>query len=257
LRCASRRRREPQRPHPKPDHRQLSGIIAMNITAFAGPAKVLGIVALFAIATASLSNAGSERQAVPAPRLDAPLASKAGMQTAVFAGGCFWGVEAVFEHVKGVRDASSGYAGGTAATADYEAVSSGRSGHAESVKVVFDPSVISYGQLLRVFFSVAHDPTQLDRQGPDRGSQYRSAIFTTGPEQQRIATAYIAQMSAARTFGDKPIVTRVGPLKAFYPAEKYHQDFARLNPTHPYISYWDAPKVAALKKEFPGWYRSN
>ena len=147
------------------------------------------------------------------------------MQTAVFAGGCFWGVEAVFEHVKGVKEASSGYAGGTAATADYGTVSSGGSGHAESVKVVFDPSVISYGQLLKVFFSVAHDPTQLNRQGPDRGSQYRSAIFTTSPEQQRIATAYIAQMSAARSFGNKPIVTQVGPLKAFYPAEKLPPGF--------------------------------
>jgi len=229
----------------------------MNIAAFAGPAKVLGILALFAIATASLSNPGSERQAVPDPRVDAPSAGRNGLQTAVFAGGCFWGVEAVFEHVKGVKEASSGYAGGTAATADYGTVSSGGSGHAESVKVVFDPSVISYGQLLKVFFSVAHDPTQLNRQGPDRGSQYRSAIFTTNPEQQRIATAYIAQMSAARSFGNKPIVTQVGPLKAFYPAEKYHQDFARLNPTHPYISYWDAPKVAALKKEFPAWYRGK
>ena len=229
----------------------------MNIVAFAGPAKVLGILVLFAIATASLSNPGSARQAVPDPRVDAPIAGRNGLQTAVFAGGCFWGVEAVFEHVKGVRDASSGYAGGTAATADYGTVSSGRSAHAESVKVVFDPAVISYGQLLKVFFSVAHDPTQLNRQGPDRGSQYRSAIFTTSPEQRRIATAYIAQMSAAKSFGNKPIVTQVGPLKAFFPAEKYHQDFARLNPTHPYISYWDAPKVAALKKEFPALYRSN
>lgn len=229
----------------------------MNIAAFAGPAKVLGILALFAIATASLSNPGSARRDVPGPRLDAPLASGNGLQTAVFAGGCFWGIEAVFEHVKGVKEASSGYAGGTAATADYGTVSSGGSGHAESVKVVFDPSVISYGQLLKVFFSVAHDPTQLNRQGPDRGSQYRSAIFTTSPEQQRIAAAYIAQMSAAKSFGNKPIVTQVGPLKAFFPAEKYHQDFARLNPTHPYITYWDAPKVAALKKEFPAWYRGN
>ncbi len=189
--------------------------------------------------------------------MDAPLVATAGLQTAVFAGGCFWGIEAVFEHVKGVKDASSGYSGGAAATADYDTVSGGQSGHAESVKVVFDPSVISYGQLLKVFFSVAHDPTQLNRQGPDRGSQYRSAIFYTSPEQQRIATAYIAQMSAAKTFGNKPIVTQVVPLKAFYPAERHHQDFARLNPTHPYITYWDAPKVARLKQEFPGLYRND
>ncbi|MBP8080709.1 MAG: peptide-methionine (S)-S-oxide reductase MsrA [Arenimonas sp.] len=229
----------------------------MNLTAFTGPLKVLGILALFAAATATLGNASSARQAVPGPRLDAPLAGKAGLQTAVFAGGCFWGIEAVFEHVEGVRDASSGYAGGSAASADYATVSAGRSAHAESVKLVFDPSIISYGQLLKIFFSVAHDPTQLNRQGPDRGRQYRSAIFSTSPEQQRIATAYIAQMTAAKTFGDEPIVTRVEPLRAFFPAEEYHQDFARLNPTHPYITYWDAPKVAALKREFPAWYRSN
>ena len=229
----------------------------MTINSLARPGKILGILVFIALVAASFTNVSSARQAVPTPGFDAPLAGKTGTQTAVFAGGCFWGIEAVFEHVKGVRDASSGYAGGSAASADYETVSGGSSGHAESVKIVFDPSVISYGQLLKVFFSVAHDPTQLNRQGPDRGSQYRSAIFTTSPEQQRIATAYIAQMSAARTFGDKPIVTRVEPLKAFFPAEKYHQDFARLNPTHPYITYWDAPKVAALKREFPVWYRSN
>ena len=229
----------------------------MNIAAFAGPGKVLGILAVFALATAGLSNASRARQDVPSPRVDAPLVAKAGMQTAVFAGGCFWGVEAVFEHVKGVRDASSGYAGGAAATADYDTVSGGQSGHAESVKVIFDPSVISYGQLLKVFFSVAHDPTQLNRQGPDRGTQYRSAIFYASPEQQRIAAAYIAQMSAAKTFGNQPIVTQVVPLKTFYPAERHHQDFARLNPAHPYITYWDAPKVARLKREFPGLYRND
>lgn len=229
----------------------------MNIASLAGPGKVIGLIVLVALAIASLSNPSSARQEVPSPRVDAPLASKAGLQTAVLAGGCFWGVEAVFEHVKGVKDASSGYAGGAAATADYETVSGGQSGHAESVKVIFDPAVITYGQLLKVFFSVAHDPTQLNRQGPDRGSQYRSAIFYTNPEQQRIAAAYIAQMSAAKTFGSKPIVTEVGPLTKFYPAERHHQDFARLNPAHPYISYWDAPKVANLKREFPAWYRNN
>jgi len=229
----------------------------MTINSFARPGKILGILVFIALLAAGLTNTSSARQEVPTPGLDAPLASKPGTQTAVFAGGCFWGIEAVFEHVKGVKDASSGYAGGAAASADYETVSRGQSGHAESVKVVFDPSVISYGQLLKIFFSVAHDPTQLNRQGPDRGSQYRSAIFTTSPEQQRIAAAYIAQMSAAKTFGNSPIVTQVGPLKTFFPAERHHQDFARLNPDHPYITYWDAPKVAALKREFPAWYRSN
>jgi peptide-methionine (S)-S-oxide reductase len=229
----------------------------MTVSSLARPGKILGILALVALVAVSFTNISSARQDVPGPRLDAPLARSAGSQTAVFAGGCFWGVEAVFEHVKGVRDASSGYAGGAATSADYETVSGGGSGHAESVKVVFDPSAVTYGQLLRVFFSVAHDPTQLNRQGPDRGTQYRSAIFTTSPEQQRIAAAYIAQMSAAKTFGNAPIVTQVSPLKAFYPAESYHQDFARLNPGHPYISYWDAPKVARLKREFPALYRSN
>jgi peptide-methionine (S)-S-oxide reductase len=228
----------------------------MRMQSLARPGKLLGILAFVALVAASFTNTSSARQEVPSPKLDAPLARTPAAQTAVFAGGCFWGIEAVFEHIKGVKDASSGYAGGPAASANYETVSGGQTGHAESVKVVFDPSVISYGTLLKVFFSVAHDPTQLNRQGPDHGSQYRSAIFTTSPEQQRIASAYIAQMTAAKTFGNSPIVTQVGPLKAFYPAESYHQDFARLNPGHPYIAYWDAPKVAHLKQEFPALYRN-
>jgi peptide-methionine (S)-S-oxide reductase len=185
------------------------------------------------------------RMPVPEPRIDAAPA-KAGLQSAVFSGGCFWGVEAVFEHVKGVENVVSGYAGGKLANPDYEEVSSGNTGHAESVRITFDPRQVSYGQLLKVFFSVAHDPTQLNRQGPDHGTQYRSAIFYSTPEQQRVASAYIAQMQAAGTFGKAPIVTQLAPLAKFWPAEAYHQDFARLNPTHPYIVVHDAPKVARL-----------
>jgi peptide-methionine (S)-S-oxide reductase len=228
----------------------------MTASSLAGPGKVLGIVVFVALVAASFTNISRARQQVPNPKIDAPLAVAHGNQTAVFSGGCFWGIEAVFEHVKGVKDASSGYAGGNAGTANYETVSGGQTGHAESVKVVFDPAQVSYGQLLKVFFSVAHDPTQLNRQGPDHGSQYRSAIFYTSPEQQRIASTYIAQMTADKIYGNTPIVTQVGPLKAFFPAEKYHQDFARLNPDHPYIVYWDAPKVAHLKAELPGLYRN-
>ena len=230
----------------------------MNIQALAGPVKFLGLLAIIVLAAVSITNPSRARQAVPDPKVDAPLTqSNKNMQTAVFAGGCFWGVEAVFEHVKGVQSVASGYAGGTRDTADYQTVSSGRSGHAEAVKVVFDPAVVSYGQLLKVFFAVAHDPTQLNRQGPDRGPQYRSAIFYANPEQQKIAASYVAQMTSSKIFGNKPIVTQVGPLQAFYPAERYHQDFARLNPNHPYIVFHDAPKVANLKQKFPALFRNN
>jgi len=203
-----------------------------------------------------VAGCGASTQAavnVPNAKIDAPLAAKKGEQIAVFSGGCFWGVEAVFEHVKGVNNVWSGYAGGSAVTANYEIVSSGLTDHAESVKVSFDPSKVTYGQLLKVFFSVAHDPTQLNRQGPDSGTQYRSAIFYTSPEQQRIASSYIVQMTAAKTFPAK-IVTQLNPLKAFYIAEGYHQDFARLNPSHPYIVHHDLPKVQNLKRQFPQWY---
>ena len=196
------------------------------------------------------------RQPVPEPVLDPP-AKSAVLQTAVFAGGCFWGVEAVFEHVRGVTNVVSGYAGGKAADAHYETIGGGQTGHAESVRVSFDPKLVSYGTLLKVFFSVAHDPTQLNRQGPDRGTQYRSAIFYGDAGQQRVASAYMAQMGKAGTFGKAPIVTQVAPLQAFYPAEAYHQDFARLNPTHPYIVVHDAPKVARLKARYPQLYRAQ
>lgn len=198
--------------------------------------------------------ASSKPVLLPNPKIDAPIAK--GDQVAVFAGGCFWGVEAVFEHVKGVKQASSGYAGGSPVTAKYPMVSSGMTDHAEAVKVVYDPSKVSYGQLLKVFFSVAHDPTQLNRQGPDTGTQYRSEIFHANAAQKQAATAYISQLDQAKVFG-KPIVTKVSSLKAFYPAESYHQDYARLNPNDAYIVRNDAPKVVHLKKLFPALYKGS
>ena len=175
-------------------------------------------------------------------------------QTAVFSGGCFWGVDAVFKHVKGVSEAVSGYSGGSADTAHYEQVSNGDTGHAESVRVRFDPARVSYQQLLQVFFSVAHDPTELNRQGPDIGSQYRSVIFYTSAEQQKIAQDYIRQLTAARTFSG-PIVTQVAPLQQFYPAEEHHQNYLALHPYQPYIVFNDMPKLEQLRKQFPGLYR--
>ena len=191
--------------------------------------------------------------AVPAPAVDQPKAAAAGKQTAVVAGGCFWGIQAVFQHVKGVISATSGYAGGTVKNPDYETVSSGTTGHAESVEIVYDPSQVTYGELLRVFFSVAHDPTELNRQGPDEGTQYRSIIFYGNDEQKRIAEAYIAQLDQAKVYRHK-IVTQIVPLQAFYRAEEYHQNYATLHPNQPYIVYNDAPKVANLRKEFPEMY---
>lgn len=175
-------------------------------------------------------------------------------ETAVFAGGCFWGVDAVFKHVKGVNKVESGYAGGSAATANYERVSEGNTGHAEAVLVRFDPAQVTYNQLLQVFFSVAHDPAQLDRQGPDVGSQYRSAIFYSSAEQQQVAQSHIRKLAAARTFS-APIVTQVVPLERFYPAEKYHQNYLALHPYQPYIVIHDMPKLERLRKEFPALYR--
>jgi peptide-methionine (S)-S-oxide reductase len=185
----------------------------------------------------------------PAPTVDQPATANH-TATAVFAGGCFWGVEAVFERLNGVTNAVSGFAGGSASTAHYETVSSGTTGHAESVQVTYDPSRISYGKLLEVFFSVAHDPTELNRQGPDEGTQYRSAIFYSNPDQKRVAEAYIHQLTAAKVFRD-PIVTQLVPLKGFYEAEAYHQHFFDHNPNNPYIVYNDAPKVKHLQEEFP------
>jgi peptide-methionine (S)-S-oxide reductase len=197
--------------------------------------------------------AGSAAVAVPGPAADAAKAAKPGEESTVIAGGCFWGIQAVFQHVKGVISATSGYSGGDAKTAEYEIVSTGETGHAESVKVTWDPSQITYGELLRVFFSVAHDPTQLNHQGPDDGTQYRSVIFYANDGQKKIAEAYIAQLDKAKVFS-RPIVTQVVPLKAFYPAEAYHQNYATLHPNQPYIVFNDAPKVAHLRQEFPEIY---
>src|ERR1700733_14518727 len=190
------------------------------------------------------------RAAIPAATTDVPLAHTTAKQEAVFAGGCFWGIQSVFERVKGVIDTTAGYSGGSADTATYYQVGTEATGHAESVKVVYDPSVITYGQLLRIFFSVAHDPTQLNRQGPDVGSSYRSAIFFENDDQRLLAQAYIAQLDAAHAF-PKTIVTQVVPLKGFYDAESYHQDYALHNPNNPYIMVCDRPKIEALKQQFP------
>jgi peptide-methionine (S)-S-oxide reductase len=194
------------------------------------------------------------RGGVPAPKDDAALAQNSGKETAIFAGGCFWGTQSVFERVRGVVATTAGYAGGSAATATYDQVTTETTGHAESVKVVYDPSKITYGKLLQIFFSVVHDPTQLNRQGPDVGTSYRSAIFYTNEEQRKISTEYIAQLNAAGVF-KKPIVTEVTPLKGFYDAEAYHQDYALHHPDNPYILVCDRPKVEALKKEFPDLFQ--
>ena len=197
---------------------------------------------------------GAERnEPLPAPTVDQPH-STATHETAVFAGGCFWGVQTVFQRVKGVTATTAGYSGGSADTATYDQVSSESTGHAESVKIVFDPAKVTYGTLLRIFFSVVHDPTQLNRQGPDVGTSYRSVIFYTSPEQEKIAKAYIAQLDAAHAL-PKPIVTQVISLKAFYNGEDYHQDYAEKNPKNPYIQVCDVPKTAALKQQFPDLFQ--
>lgn len=190
----------------------------------------------------------------PKPALDNPIASSHGHEEAVLSGGCFWGVQTVFEHTQGVLSAISGYAGGDAGSAHYEMVGTGNTGHAESVKVTFDPSQITYGEILMIFFSVAHDPTQLNKQGPDWGTQYRSALFYTGLEQKKIAEAYIAQLDAARVFPQK-IVTHLAPLKEFFPAEPYHQDYVKHHPDNPYIVINDLPKLANFRRQFPDLYR--
>ena len=211
----------------------------------------LGAAAIGALAIAAFaimpSRAAEDAVKIPPPAADAQAGD--GIQTAVLSGGCFWGVQGVFQHTAGVTSAVSGYAGGSQMTATYEQVSSGTTGHAESVQLKYDPKKISYGRILQIFFSVVHDPTQLNRQGPDSGTQYRSAIFTTSDEQKKVADAYIAQLNAAKVYG-KPIVTKVGRLEAFYPAEAYHQDYLTLHPNQPYIAYNDIPKVENLKKMF-------
>lgn len=214
----------------------------------------LFLVPVIALAIGWQMSATAGERAVLAPAPELAARESEGLKTAIFAGGCFWGVEGVFSHVKGVTSAVSGYHGGTARTARYALVSSGRTTHAEAVRVRYDPAVVSYDQLLRIFFSVVADPTQLDRQGPDRGTQYRSALVPIGAEQAKVAKAYLRQLGASGVW-DKPIVTRIEKPGAFYPAEKYHQDFMAANPDHPYIMRWDAPKLAALRKLYPGVYK--
>jgi peptide-methionine (S)-S-oxide reductase len=227
----------------------------MSFRNFSTPARVAALVAVVAMGIA-LSRSplfGAEAPVVIAPpAVDNPKSSGPA-QTAVLAGGCFWGVQGVFEHVRGVQKVVAGYAGGEKSTAQYETVSSGGTGHAESVKITFDPAAISYGQILQIAFSVVHDPTQLNRQGPDVGTQYRSAIFYADEDQKRIAQAYIAQLDQAHSFS-RPIVTRVEPLKGFYAAEDYHQDYLYHNPTQPYIALYDLPKIENFKRTFPEMY---
>ena len=215
---------------------------------------IIGLVAWTAFRALGARAPEAPKVPFPAPSVDAPLAIKTSQQTAVFAGGCFWGVQAVFEHLKGVSSVTSGYAGGYIKSPSYENVSMGVTGHAESVSITYDPSKLTYGQLLMIFFSVAHDPTQWNRQGPDTGSQYRSAIFYTTDEQKRIAQTYITQLDAAKVYSRR-IVTKVEPFQAFYPAESYHQDFLKNNPDNPYIVYNDLPKLENLKKDFPSLYQ--
>ncbi|HEX4267229.1 MAG TPA: peptide-methionine (S)-S-oxide reductase MsrA [Steroidobacteraceae bacterium] len=217
--------------------------------------RIIGFVSLFAIAALAwlhLARSAEPVVQIPPPAQDEP-ATAAHSETAVFAGGCFWGVQGVFEHVRGVQQAVSGYSGGAAATAQYETVETGNTGHAESVRVTFDPAQVSYGRLLQIFFSVAHNPTELNYQGPDQGTQYRSALFPLDAAQRTVAQDYIAQLSRARVFPG-PIVTHVETFKGFYPAEGYHQNFLTLHPDNPYIYVNDLPKVASLKKLFPALY---
>jgi peptide-methionine (S)-S-oxide reductase len=215
----------------------------------------LGAAAVGALVIAAFfampSRAAEDAVKIPPPAAEAQVGD--GIQTAVLSGGCFWGVQGVFQHTAGITSAVSGYAGGSQMTATYDQVSSGTTGHAESVQVKYDPKKISYGKILQIFFSVVHDPTQLNRQGPDSGTQYRSAIFTTSDEQKKTADAYIAQLNAAKAYS-RPIVTKVGPLQGFFPAEAYHQDYLTLHPNQPYIAYNDLPKVENLKKLFADNY---
>ncbi len=216
--------------------------------------KTLVAVALAAFGLSCRASADAVNKAIPAPELDTPAAEATGPQVAVLAGGCFWGLQGMFEHVHGVTKVVAGYSGGEKATAHYEMVGTESTGHAESVEITFDPRQVSYGQLLRLFFSVAHDPTELDRQGPDRGPSYRSEIFFASPIQERMARAYVEQLTKAKLF-PSPIVTRIEALKSFYPAEDYHQDYLIHNPHQPYIVLNDLPKIDALKRVYPQLYR--
>jgi peptide-methionine (S)-S-oxide reductase len=237
----------------KPVLSRLAGLTALSRRPVLAALAIFGgVLAWHAIP----SLAAEAAVVIPAPTDDFAAAPGSPSETAVIAGGCFWGVQGVFQHVRGVSSAVSGYAGGEAATAKYETVGTGRTGHAESVRITYDPRQISYGRLLQIYFSVAHNPTELNRQGPDTGPQYRSTIFPANAEQARIAKSYIAQLDKAKVFG-KPIATTVEPLKAFYPAEAYHQDFLARNPNHPYIAINDLPKVENLKRILPESYRAE
>lgn len=230
---------------------------SMNLKSAGTLARALGLVLVLVLGTAACGRSGAVESAVlvPPPAAD-EAKSEATSEKAVLAGGCFWGVQGVFQHVKGVTQAISGYTGGAATTARYERVGLGDTGHAESVQVTFDPRVISYGEILRIYFSVAHDPTEKNRQGPDVGTQYRSTIFPQDAEQQKVAEAYIAQLDAAKTFGE-PLATTVEPGKAFYRAEDYHQDFLAHNPSYPYIAINDLPKIDHLRQLFPDRFNSE
>ncbi len=227
----------------------LSRRFRLGLSALVGAGALAGVFAL------SSSRADETARRVAPPAMDEP-ATGAGREVAIVAGGCFWGVQGVFQHVDGVVSAVSGYAGGAASTAHYEMTSEGNTGHAESVKITFDPAKISYGKLLQIYVSVAHDPTELNRQGPDEGTQYRSAIFPTSEAQAQVAKAYVDQLNAAHAFG-RPVVTAIEPGKTFYAAEGYHQDFLARNPSYPYIVYNDLPKIDALKRLFPEAYRPD
>ena len=230
----------------------------MRMTRFLQHGGTVATVAGLAVAAAAFALAphsyAQEARPVPAPAMDEPAGGAT--ETAILAGGCFWGVQGVYQHVRGVSSAVSGYTGGAAGTAHYEDVSTGTTGHAESVKITFDPHVVSYGRILQIYFSAAHDPTELNYQGPDSGTQYRSAIFPTSAAQAKVAAAYVAQLDRSHTFG-APVVTTIEPDKTFYPAEKHHQDFLSRNPSYPYIAINDIPKVQALKAMYPSLYRAD
>ena len=216
----------------------------------------VGSLAFVSLACDGVAHSQEAVQRVPSPLVDEAVAATAGAEKLVLAGGCFWGIQGVYQHVRGVSRAVSGYAGGSASNAHYEVVGSGFTGHAESVEITYDPKEVTLGALLQIFFSVAHDPTQLNRQGPDSGSQYRSAVFVANDTQKRIVDRYIAQLGNAHVY-QHTIVTKLEPLRGFYPAERYHQDYLTLNPTEPYIAYNDLPKVENLKRLFPEWYRQR
>jgi peptide-methionine (S)-S-oxide reductase len=236
--------------------RAMTSRVRLTLATGLGLLGVAGAVVVGLPQVIQATSGATDSVVVPAAAVDEPTPAAAASETAVLAGGCFWGVQGVFQHVKGVTEAESGYAGGSKDTADYDTVSTGSTGHAESVRITYDPSQVTFGQLLRIYFSVVTDPTQLNRQGPDEGTQYRSAIFAQDATQQRVADAYLAQLNAAKAF-PAPIVTKVEPNTGFFPAEGYHQNYLNSNPTYPYIAINDMPKVDGLKQLFPALYRDQ